>query len=178
MSEVKIGAPSIYTQDLADDICALIVMGKSIRTICAEEGMPSIQTLFRWIRENKEGFREQYARAKEEQADALAEEMLDIADDGKNDWMEKFSSDGESLGWFLNGEHVQRSKVRLDTRKWLASKLKPKKYGDRLLQENQALDKNGQPTDPNITTVTHKILAKFSTNELEEILEQSQDNNG
>lgn len=75
-------------------------------------------------------FLKQYARAKEESADAMAEEMLDIADDGTNDWMAR--SEQRGGGYELNGEHIQRSRVRIDTRKWLASKLKPKKYGEKV----------------------------------------------
>jgi hypothetical protein len=62
----------------------------------------------------------------------MAEEMLEIADDAKNDWMERQDDEGGNIGWRLNGDHVQRSRLRIDTRKWLASKLKPKKYGDKL----------------------------------------------
>lgn len=96
--------------------------------------MPSIATVFAWMRKFPE-FLKQYARAKEESADALTDEMLEIADDARNDWMQRHgkNEDGsEPAGWVANGEHIQRSRVRIDTRKWLASKLKPKKYGDRV----------------------------------------------
>lgn len=93
--------------------------------------MPCAATVFNWLRRHKE-FVEQYEKAKEEQADALAEDILDIADDGTNDWMEREVGEGEgNTGWKLNGEHVQRSRLRVDARKWIASKLKPKKYGDK-----------------------------------------------
>lgn len=91
--------------------------------------MPSVQTVFSWMRRFPK-FLEQYARAKEESADALADEMLEIADNATNDWMQRHGKD--DAGWVANGEHIQRSRVRIDTRKWLASKLKPKKYGDRV----------------------------------------------
>lgn len=91
--------------------------------------MPDKATVFRWLRTIPE-FRDQYARAKEESADALTDEILEIADDATNDWMERHQKG--SVGWEVNGEHIQRSRVRIDTRKWLASKLKPKKYGDKL----------------------------------------------
>jgi hypothetical protein len=68
----------------------------------------------------------------ENEVTPLTEEILDIADDGSNDWMEKLDKDGKSVGWAVNGEAVQRSKLRVDARKWIASKLKPKKYGDKL----------------------------------------------
>lgn len=125
------GRPSSFTQDLADRICAELAEGVSLRSVCKADDMPSTQTVFRWLREH-ESFRDQYARAKEESADALGEEIQDIADDGTNDWMERFNEKGESIGWTLNGEHVQRSKLRIDARKWLMSKLKPKRYGDKL----------------------------------------------
>ena len=121
--------PSEYTQELADQICAQLADGLSLRTVCNAEGMPDRTTVFRWLRTHDE-FRSQYARAKEEAADALADEMLDIADDGSNDWMETHHRD--NVGWQENGEAMQRSRLRVDTRKWIASKLKPKKYGDKI----------------------------------------------
>ena len=127
----KTGRPSVWTQSLQDRICAKLACGKSVRTICKSADMPGMETIFRWLRENPD-FREQYARAKAEAADALVEEMLDIADDGTNDWMEIHDKDGACVGYKINGEHVQRSRLRLDTRKWIAAKLKPKKYGDQL----------------------------------------------
>jgi len=93
--------------------------------------MPDKATVFRWLR-TFEMFRDQYTRAKAEAADALVEEMLDIADDGSNDWMERKSEEGDVTGWKENGEAVQRSKLRVETRKWIASKLKPKKYSERI----------------------------------------------
>jgi len=95
--------------------------------------MPCAATVFSWMRKYPE-FMKQYARAKEESADAMAEEMLDIADDGTNDWMER--SEQRGGGYEVNGEHIQRSRVRIDTRKWLASKLKPKKYGEKVEHEH------------------------------------------
>lgn len=123
------GRPSIYTQELADQICEMLALGYSIRTVCKEDSMPSVQTFFRWIRE-KEDFREQYARAKQEAADAMAEDLLDIADDGSNDWME--INKGGYITTAVDYEALNRSKLRVDTRKWLMAKMKPKKYGEKL----------------------------------------------
>ena len=86
------GRPTTYSPELADLICDRIVQGDSLRAISADEGFPCVATVFNWLRRHKE-FLEQYARAKEEQADAFAEEILDIADDGSNDWMEKTHGD-------------------------------------------------------------------------------------
>ena len=126
------GRPSSYTLQLVDEICAKLAEGNSMRSVCREKDMPSMATVFRWLREKPE-FQEQYARAKEESADALFDEIQDIADDGSNDWMERLDKEGENNGWQLNGEHVQRSKLRVDTRKWMMAKMKPKKYGDKTI---------------------------------------------
>ena len=128
------GRPSEFSQATADIICAELAAGKGLREICAAEDMPSKTSVFRWLQTNK-AFRDQYAQARETQAEVLADELVEIADDGTNDWMERNGKDGESAGWALNGEHVQRSKLRIDTRKWVLSKLLPKKYGDRVTQE-------------------------------------------
>jgi hypothetical protein len=125
------GRPSVYTDDLAADICIRIGDGQSVREIGRAGDMPDARTIFRWLAGN-DIFRQQYVLACEARALRMADEINDIADDGSNDWMERFNAEGQSIGWTLNGEHVQRSKLRVDTRRWLLSKLMPKKYGDRL----------------------------------------------
>jgi hypothetical protein len=124
--------PSEFTQEIGDRLCAAIAEGLSLRTICKAEDMPAKSTFFKWLRLHPE-LKEQYAIAKEESADALVEDILDIADDASNDWMEVHDKDNP--GYRLNGEHVQRSRLRVDTRKWYASKLKPKRYGERVQAE-------------------------------------------
>ena len=106
--------------------------------------MPAVSSVFKWIREDAE-FSSQYAKAKEESADALMEEMLDIADNGTNDYMENLDGDGNCVGYRLNGEFLQRSKLRVDVRKWAASKLKPKKYGDKTQIDNTSSDGTMSP---------------------------------
>lgn len=129
------GRPTKYTEELAAKICSELAEGKSLRTVCKAEDMPSKTTIFRWLSlDNKEewgkSFRDQYARAKQEAADAMADELLDIVDDGHNDWMEvHFNGYTKTV---VDQEAVQRSKLRAETRKWLMSKMKPKKYGDKL----------------------------------------------
>lgn len=119
------GRPSKYSQKLADAICERIAGGESLRTICAEAEFPHRATIFRWLAED-EAFRDQYARAREEQADHYAEEIIQIADDGLND---TYEVDGETR---VNQDVVARSRLRVDARKWYASKLAPKKYGDKV----------------------------------------------
>jgi len=130
-----VGRPSKYTPELADKICARLAQGESLRTVTKSEDLPCAATVFNWLRIHDE-FLEQYERAKQESADALADEVLDIADNGMNDWMEYHDKEGNCIGWKLNGEHVQRSRLRIDTRKFLMSKMKPKKYGDKITNEH------------------------------------------
>jgi hypothetical protein len=144
------GRPSDYTPDLADVICERLSAGESLRTVCKADDMPDARTVFRWLRLHEE-FRQQYARAKEEAADALVEEIADIADEGSNDWMEVH--DPDNPGWKFNGEHFQRSRLRVDARKWIASKLKPKKYGDKL---DLTSDGKRLPAAPQIIVNTGK----------------------
>lgn len=120
-----------YSREMGDAICEGIAQGQSLRAICKAEGMPAVPTVCLWLARNPE-FAEQYARAREQQADVLAEETLEIADDGKNDWM--VNNDPDNPGYKLNGEHVQRSRLRVDARKWFASKVAPKKYGEKVEQ--------------------------------------------
>lgn len=125
------GRHSEFTEQTADSICTLLASGISLRKICAREGFPDKATVFRWLGENTK-FRDQYARAREAQMDAMAEECLDIADDGTNDYgfKEGDTTEGASANPVFLSEHVQRSRLRVDTRKWLMSKMAPKKYGD------------------------------------------------
>jgi hypothetical protein len=87
----------------------------------------------RWLAEHQE-FRDQYARAREAQADYWAEEIVEIADDGTNDYVDRQNKDGSTYET-VNSEHINRSRLRVDTRKWLMARMAPKKYGDRITQE-------------------------------------------
>lgn len=133
------GRPTVYNIDVASQICGRIAQGQSLKEICRDDGMPCTSTVFKWLAEKPE-FSDLYAQAREAQADVLADEIIAISDDGTNDWMERQNENGDSLGWVLNGEHVQRSKLRVDARKWIASKLKPKKYGERVVNEHTGKD--------------------------------------
>lgn len=134
-----------YTQQIADEICERIAQGEPLRQICRDEHMPAWRTVYDWL--NKyEDFATAIARARELGFDAIAEDLLDIADDGKNDWMEKYDKDGEAVGYQLNGEHVQRSKLRIETRLKLLAKWSPKKYGDK-----QQVEMSGQLATTNMT---------------------------
>lgn len=137
----------MFSQDVADAICEQIADGKSLRAICAVEGMPDKATVFRWLsNEQHVAFRDQYARAREAQADVLFDEILEIADDGTNDTI--YTEDGERT----NQEVIARSRLRVDARKWMAGKLRPKVYGDKI-ELGGGLDINNK-----IERITRKIV--------------------
>lgn len=134
--------PSSFTQEVADEICERIADGESLRTICRYENMPARATVFKWLADIK-SFSDQYARAREAQADLMAEEILEIADDGLNDTYVDDNGNKRT-----DQEVIGRSRLRVDARKWLASKMAPKKYGDRVQQEVSGPD--GGPIDHSI----------------------------
>lgn len=109
--------------DVQMAICERIMMGESVRRICTDEAMPSQSTVFKWL-VSDDKFRAAYDLAKRLLAETLSEDILDISDDASADFVE--GKDGK----VFNPEHVQRSKLRVDSRKWLAAKLAPKRYGD------------------------------------------------
>jgi hypothetical protein len=130
----KLGRPSLYSDELALKICEMIANGESMRHITMLEGMPDKRTILRWLDE-KVDFRTHYAHARERQADHFLEEIRDIANDGRNDW-ERIESERTGQDRIvLNAEAVQRSRLRVDTLKWVMSKLAPKKYGDKIEHE-------------------------------------------
>jgi hypothetical protein len=118
--------PSDYTEELALHICAELASGRSLVSICKDDDMPDISTVYRW-RLAHPAFRDMYTRAREDQADTLADEIVGIADESINDTY--LDSDGNER---TNHEVVARSKLRVDARKWVAAKLKPRSYGDKL----------------------------------------------
>lgn len=124
----KAGRPTDFTQELADLICELVSSTThGLQKLCTlHDELPDKVTINRWRHRFPE-FRTQYAQAKCEQADLLAEECLDIADDDSNDT--KISPEGYEI---CNTEFIARSRLRIDTRKWLAAKLLPKQYGPKV----------------------------------------------
>jgi hypothetical protein len=99
-----------YSDELAVEICSRIACGEALVRICRDEDMPAVTTVYYWIRE-REDFREMYKLAREDMADTLADELLSITEDE---------------------EDVARARLKCDVRKWISSKLRPIKYGERL----------------------------------------------
>ena len=120
---------STYTDVIGDEIVARLSEGEPLRAICRDEHMPGWVTVYAWIKSDK-AFGERIACARILGHDAIAEDCIAIAEDGSNDWMERLNSKGEVAGWMVNGEAVQRSKLRVDTRLKLLAKWS-NKYSDK-----------------------------------------------
>ncbi|HGP5909351.1 TPA: hypothetical protein ACLNPE_003510 [Vibrio cholerae O1] len=115
----KGGRPSDYLTEVAEDICSLLMQGESLRKICARPGMPAISTVMVWLQRHEE-FMEQYARAREVQAEILAEDIINLADAAVEE-----------------GAAVAKARLQVDARKWYASKMAPKRYGDRIQHDQR-----------------------------------------
>jgi hypothetical protein len=117
------GRPTEYTPELASFITERLTAGDSLRSICKPDDMPAESTVRKWVVYDREGFSAHYEKARRAQMDALAEDLLEIADE--------------------NSDDVQRARLRVDTRKWLMSKIAPKRFGDRIVNEHTGA--NGGP---------------------------------
>jgi hypothetical protein len=121
--------------DILDKVLIRIENGEALRTILKDDDMPSSRTFFKWLDSN-ELYVKQYARACEIRAENLFDEIIEIADDSSGDT--KYDKDGNS---YLDNEYVQRSRVKIDARKWVLGKLNPKRFSDKVTHE-------GNPDNP------------------------------
>ena len=144
---------TIYTEDIARRVCEALAEKGSLRRVCAEDKtLPGEKVIRQWVAVGNytldgEPFSAAYARAKEAGIDALVDETLDIADDGSNDFTT--DKDGNER---LDSEHVQRSKIRIETRRWLAERMLPKKYG--VLQKQEISGPDGGPVKTRVVIAT------------------------
>lgn len=126
---------STYTKQVGDAICERIANGESLRKICQDKGMPTKTTVFRWLEDdNNQAFRDQYARAREWQAETLMEEAIEIADYSAQDTTTMTVGQGKHAKDIdvPDKEWIMRSKLRVDTRLKLMGQLAPKKYGPKM----------------------------------------------
>lgn len=130
-----IGRPSSYTPDVAEEICARLIEGESLRKICTDSRMPGLRTIFQWLEKNDE-FAQQYARAREVQQHVMADDTRDIVD---------------------TEEDPAKARVRFDQRRWQAGKLLPKVYGERNTTEHTG--PNGGPITNLTITATDPVEA-------------------
>ena len=127
----RAGRKTEYDTSIAAEICTRISCGESLRQICMEEKMPVHSTIYLWLLQNKQ-FSDNYARAREEQADTFADEIHAIADEPPKEIVDDKGVSRTDSGW------VTWQRNRVDARKWVASKLKPKKYGERQILAGDA----------------------------------------
>jgi len=139
-----IGRPSSYDPVVAEKICELLSEGVPLSEICRMEGMPPWRNIYFWMARD-EDLSAHIARAREMGYDNIAEECLDIADNSTNDWMDREFRNAHGkieVERVADTEHIQRSKLRIETRLKLLAKWKPEKYGDKTII---AGDPNGAP---------------------------------
>lgn len=125
------GRPTKRTAEIEDEILMRIGHGETLREICRDDHMPSYGAVYDWA-EKDQDFSSRLACAREKGEEAIAQECIEIADDARNDWMEKHDKDGMAVGYTVNGEHVQRSKLRIETRLKLLAIWNPRKYGNKV----------------------------------------------
>jgi hypothetical protein len=140
------GRPTDYTEKLADEICNVIsVSPKGLPTLCKENPhWPAPTTIFAW-RAKYEDFSNKYTKAKHDQIESLVDDMLEISKDDSKDYLT--DKEGNTVG---NAVRVSRSRLQIETNKWLAMKLLPRVYGDSLLSKN-----------PEAQSLIEKILDKL-----------------
>ena len=139
---------------IAAVICTRISCGESLRQICMEERMPVHSTIYLWLLQNKQ-FSDNYTRAREEQADTLADEIQAIADEPPQEIIDDKGVSRTDSGW------VTWQKNRVDARKWVAAKLKPKKYGERQVLAGDA----DNPLEVNVESkIFDTLLQSFELN--------------
>ena len=130
-----------YTVAIVEELCARMAAGETLPQICRDAHMPNRWTVYNWAQRKPE-FLEKFDIAREQLCEYWADEILDISDNSANDWVRR------EHGVVLDAEHIQRSRLRVDSRKWLLSKLARTKYGDRLLTQTQQLDRHGNAINP------------------------------
>jgi len=140
------GRPSSYTAKMGATICTRLVAGESLNKMCQDDGMPSVATVYNWLAANQ-NFLEIYTRAREDQADTLADQIVSIADEEcttvKADKHSTQADEDGNTEVVFDSTAVARNRLRVDARKWVAAKLKPKKYGD--FARNEGSGPNGGP---------------------------------
>lgn len=128
----NVGRPSKYTEELAIDICTRLAEGESLNKICKTKGLPTLKTIYNWILKHPE-FLQMYEKAREDQADTLADEILSISDETPEKIILRGEGDKQEEERSIDPSGIQRNRLRVDARKWVAAKLKPRKYGDRTI---------------------------------------------
>ena len=146
-----------YSREVADAILAKMSEGMTVKEICREAGMPPPSTFRMWLIDDVDGIAARYARARECQMAHWADEVLEASDDGTNDWVMRENKRGE-LERVVDREHIQRSALRVDARKWLLAKLHPE-YMDKIRAEHTGA--NGGPIQTQVVEDARPALGEF-----------------
>jgi hypothetical protein len=147
-------------EDIFEYVCKEIENNRPLRRILMDENTPSSKTFYEWL-DNDEKKVKRYARACEIRSEIIFDEMFDIADDGTNDFVSVDIGEGVEVQK-LNTEHLQRSRLRIDTRKWVLSKMNPKKYGDKVALEHESPKGTMSPnTIIDLSNLTDKELLEY-----------------
>ena len=123
-----------YSRSDADAIIGIISDGRSMRQACDKIGVRR-STVLTWVMDDVDGLADRYARAREIGIHAMVDEITDIVDDSSNDWIE-YETEAGRIVTQVNQEHIARAKLRVDHRKWIAAKVIPALYGDRVSVEH------------------------------------------
>jgi hypothetical protein len=130
IGRARLGRRTLYTADLADWILNQLTEGRTLSDLCRDPGMPARATVELWVEQNREDFAERYKTARDKGFHAMAEQIIDIADDARGDWVVLQKPDG-TTETVVNPQHLPRCKLRIHARSWLVSKVLPRHYGDR-----------------------------------------------
>lgn len=160
----KMGRRPVYTKELGTHICEQLMNGRSLTSILKEKDMPKMQTIYAWLNKTNPSFEpeflEAYILAREIQAEVMADEIKDISDDGTNDTYEVYNKTTKKMEKRVDHDHIKRSQLRVDSRKWLAAHLLPRKYSDRM----QITGAEGKDLIPSAPT---KVVFNFIKNNKE-----------
>jgi hypothetical protein len=124
------GRPTTYSAAIADRILDQLADGRTLADVCRDPGMPAQGTVWQWKAEDREGFAARYNTARELGCDALADEILEIADDARRDWIVRRRFDGTTFT-VPNPDNIRHARLRIAARQWLLSKTLPRHYGKR-----------------------------------------------
>ena len=146
------GRPSTYSEKVANAVCKALSDGESLRAYCRKDDTPCMTTVMKWLRDVPD-FAQQYAHARELQAEAMLDEIIEIADNCTDDVQFLVADDesGEGAKASIKHSAIQRARVQIDARKWVMGKMAPKKYSDKLLTEHSGLDGGPIKTESLVT---------------------------
>jgi hypothetical protein len=120
-----------YTAEIEDLILGELKSGRTLTDVCRDPDMPHVRSVQNWLAEDRNGFAARYKKAREIGCDMMADDMVDIADDRTGDWIVRRNKDGTTEA-ILDPERINRTQLRIKTRRWRVSKVLPQTYGDRL----------------------------------------------